>query len=218
MKTDNYEIKFSPSSACCKLTLTNHSLVKSIVHTHVIPGVVEQQQSTITFPARSVQLLSSAPSSKVHQVAKLIRHLSKQMAYLLEQESCTLLGFHPKDVLVVNDSFYVYVGSECVVPYHGVSGMATVTCPFTADDFFLSPEMKTLHQLPAQVHYKTCYFSLGCLVLDTILGNAKHDYATLSHGEILDLISHHPIKNTRIFWLLSRLFLEDAALRSILLI
>lgn len=221
MKTDNYELKIAPCSSsswsCCQLTLRNSSLAKSIVHKRMIPGIrTNDLDQSILFPARSVQTLSSKLT--VNKVAKLIRDISKQMAYLLEEESCSIMGFHPNDILVINDSIYVYVGSLWVVPYDRVSGMAIVTCPYTKDDIFLSPELKEVHELPAQVHYKTCYFSLGCLVLYAILGGLDQEYAKQSHDELLDLLVHHPIKGTRIFWLLSRCFIEDPTLRSILLL
>jgi hypothetical protein len=146
----------------------------------------------------------------VAQVVKLIRQLSKQLTYLIEEESCTIPVFHARNVVIINDNIFAYVGP--VTPFHTETGMTL-----------------SINQPPTQeVHYKTSYFSFGLLILSSILGTMDQnkdqdrekdqdkDFATLSATELLDKLAHHPIKNTRIFWLLSRCFIEDPVHRTLL--
>ena len=219
LKTDNYAVDLK-SDFQWELKLYNDFLCNSIIQTRLLKNSALVNKTNIVFQANQVNTLESviqrSPLS-VAQVAKMIRHISKQLSCLLEEESCTILGFHARDILVIDSNTYVYVGSAWVAPYNQVSGFASVTIPFTCDDFFLSPEMTSLTELPTPVHFKTCYYSLGCLILYAILGTIG-DYQQLSPGELLDKVTHHPIKGTRIFWLLSRCFIEEPAYRSILLL
>jgi serine/threonine protein kinase len=96
-----------------------------------------------------------------------------------------------------------------------------ISCPFAATDFFVSPELLKIKEIPTYIHYKTSYFSLACLLLLSITGDNEFYTEFLIHKEpqkMLEVLNNHPIKNTRIYWLLSRCLVEEAKNRSIILI
>lgn len=207
-----FEIRFAPSAY-------GHALVRSLVKARILPGAVTNEScSFVRFKAHSVKTLKTFQqerTSYVYHVAKLIRSVSKQLAYMLEHESCTVLGFHPDYVLVINDEVFVYAHTEWVTTYDRDTSMAMVSSPFTSDDFFVSPELQAVRELPARVHYKTCYFSFGCLLLSLILGEGHN---TCKEPNVDVLLARHPLKHTRIFWLLSRCLVHDPVERSIILL
>jgi serine/threonine protein kinase len=95
--------------------------------------------------------------------------------------------------------------------------MATISCPFNVTDFFASPELLKITELPSQVHYKTSYFSLGCLLLYALTGGDDFykDYFKDKPHEYLNQLH---FKNTKLYWLLSRCLVEEPEKRSILFI
>ena len=90
--------------------------------------------------------------------------------------------------------------------------------------YFFSPEMKRVIKLPAKVHYKTAYFSLGCLLLHALLGEEIFDVfyqeylldsEDLVIKKYLDLC---PIRETKLYWLICRCLVQEPEKRSILFI
>jgi hypothetical protein len=95
---------------------------------------------------------------------------------------------------------------------------------FNDYDFFVSPELK-VKVLTKKVHYKTAYFSLGCLLLYTLLGKeifdgiyqeyllAANNNSTAIFLKYMDL---SPYKETKLYWLICRCLVEEPEKRSIL--
>jgi hypothetical protein len=84
----------------------------------------------------------------------------------------------------------------------------------------LAPELLSLKEIPSFVNYKVSYFSLGYLILYTLLGHdGDSDNEDLPEK---DKISHRMntliIKNTKLYWLLERCLVEEPKNRSILFI
>jgi len=99
--------------------------------------------------------------------------------------------------------------------------MIQISCPFTANDFYVSPELLNINKLPSYVHYKTSYFSLACLIIYSLSSNDKFYKEYLNDKQpdrIIEILNNHPIKNTKMYWLLSRCLVEDPKNRSILFI
>jgi hypothetical protein len=42
--------------------------------------------------------------------------------------------------------------------------------PFDREDCFISPEIINMNQLPTEIHYKTIYYSLGCVAIFFLSG------------------------------------------------
>jgi hypothetical protein len=117
----------------------------------------------------------------------------------------------------------VFIGSELVanIDIDEDCEMATISYPFSTSDFFVSPELLKVKEIPSKIHYKTAYFSLGLLLIYVLLADDDFykDYLKHNHSEkILESLNSHPVKNTRIYWLLSRCLVEEAKNRSIILI
>lgn len=215
---------------------SNYSLIRSILKTHIIQGgSTDELYKTIKFKAESVKTLKEYEIERnkingkkgllVSDTARMIRSLVSQLDYLIRSESSTFLGYNREEIIVINDEKFAFLGSELIaniVP-GGSEGneMAMISCPFSKSNFLVSPELFLVNEIPYYIHYKTAYFSLGLLIINILLGNDEFygDYVNNQNIEkVLNTLNNHPVKNTRIYWLLSRCLVEDPIKRSIILL
>jgi serine/threonine protein kinase len=85
-----------------------------------------------------------------------------------------------------------------------------VSSPFTPTDFFLSPELMTIKEIPSYIHYKTSYYSLGNLILYLFTEDEKTDEK--------EILANIHIRGTKLYWLLERMLEKNPKSRSILLL
>lgn len=210
-----------------------YPIINSILKTNILKGgSSDETYKSIIFKADSVKTLQQYRQEKriqhgkngmlISDVAKLIRCLVMQLSYLIEEESMTILGYNPHDIIVINDEKFAFLGNELVanIDPEGIE-LAMISCPFLPTDFFCSPELLKIKEIPSFIHYKTSYFSLGLLIIYCLLEDDEfyHDYLSeINIQNLLDVLNNHPIKNTKIYWLLSRCLDEEPKKRSIILI
>jgi hypothetical protein len=233
IKSDNYDIyKLDNSIYKIKFHYTEYSLVSSLVRSRLIIGSsTDEHYNTITFKAETVKTLSQymhdyevtrgKKNILVSDAVKMISSLVRQLSYLIEKTSSTIIGYTPENIIVINDETFAFLGSELVANIDVDTEQAMISCPFSAKDFFFSPEIIKIKEIPSYIHYKTSYFSLACLIIYTILGDDEFyiEYLRFKQIEkIMEYLDKHPINETRIYWLLSRCLVEDPNNRSILLI
>jgi serine/threonine protein kinase len=233
VKAENYEIyKLGKSIYKITFSYTSYSLVSSLVRSRLIAGSsTDEYYKTITFKAETVKTLhqylheytvrTGKKALLVSHAVKVVCSLVKQLSYLLEKCSSTIIGYNIEDIIVINDQTFAFLGSDFVAKFDVATEMAMISCPFKSTDFFFSPEMFEITELPAYVHFKTAYYSLACLVINLLVGNDEYDSEyrkDKNSAKILEYLNHHPIKETKLYWLLSRCLIEDAKERSIILI
>ena len=212
---------------------SEYSLINSLIKTRIIQGgSTDERYKIITFNANTVKTLEDFRNEKnisqgkkklsVPDVAKMIHTLSIQLNYLLEYENRTIIGYNEEDIIVINDEKFVFLSSELVTDIDSEgTEMAIISCPFSSNEFFFSPEMLKITEIPSKIHYKTAYFSLGVLLVYMLLEDDDFykDYLKHKRSEkIIECLNSDPIKNTRIYWFLSRCLVEEAKNRSIILI
>lgn len=208
-----------------------YSLINSLIKTRIIQGgSTDESYKIVTFKANSVKSLEDynrlthgKKICLVSDLANMVRTLSIQLNYLISIESHTIIGYNPSHIIVINDDKFVFIGSELVANIDVEDNlMATISCPFSTSDFFVSPELLKIKEIPSKIHYKTAYFSLGILLIYMLLGDDEfyRDYLKEKYSEncLLESLNSHPVKNTRIYWLLSRCLVEEPKNRSIILI
>lgn len=80
--------------------------------------------------------------------------------------------------------------------------------------------MLHIKEIPSFVHYKTSYFSLACVIIYLLLGcddEFYKEYIKNSQSKIIiEYLQHHPIKESKLYWLLIRCLVEEPKNRSIL--
>ena len=207
------------------------ALIRSLTKTHIIQGTITDDYTTLRFKALSVKsfpqfieeqnkVRGSKPLS-INLAAKMISNLSAQLSHLITKESQTIIGYAPENIIVLNDNTFAFLDSELVAEIDPVGKeMATISCPFKVTDFFASPEILKITELPSYVHYKTSYFSLGCLLLYALLEEDFYNeyLKELNCEKIHEYLTGLHFKNTKLYWLLSRCLVEEPKKRSILFI
>jgi serine/threonine protein kinase len=149
----------------------------------------------------------------------MISNLSAQLSYLISKESQTIIGYSPENIIVLDGETFAFLDSELVAEIDPVGKeMATISCPFNVTDFFASPELLKITELPSYVHYKTSYFSLGCLLLYALTECKEDFYKEYFKDKSYECLTKLHFKNTKLYWLLSRCLVEEPEKRSILFI
>lgn len=216
------------------------SLIRSLVKTKLIQGATSTSDyKTIQFKATSVKSFAQfqsdlkaatgAPNLPISIAAHMTGCLTQQLKYLISTESRTILGYAAANVIVINDKKFAYLGSEFVSEIkpidpdqdNNLDNRTQICYPFSPTDFFISPELLKITELPSYVHYKTAYFSMACLIIYALLNNTDFYTEYLQHRQsdkIIAALHPHPINETKLYWLLSRCLLEDPERRTILLI
>ena len=220
------------STYIIEISAPNKALINSLVKTNIIQGAsVTDDYKEIRFKVQSVKTLKTFIEEQIkirgceylpiNIVALMIRSLVMQLSYLISKESCTILGYSPENIVVINDKKFAFLGSEYVTEIDD-NEITQISYPFFTNDFFVSPEMLNINKLPSYIHYKTAYFSLACLIISTLLSSNDEFYKDyLKHQnpeKIIEHLNSHPIKGTKLYWLLSRCLVKDSKNRSILLI
>jgi hypothetical protein len=234
IKKDNFIIWRDKNKSLFKIEFkyTAYSLINSLIKSRIIPGAyTDEKYRIIKFKAHSVktlkqyqhdyQLAHGRRNIAIPDAAKLISTLTKQLSYLIQKESSTIIGYNSEEMIVINDEKFAFLSSELVADIDPESQLAMISCPFSTNDFFVSPELFKIKELPAFIHYKTSYFSLACLALHLLLEDDEFYTEYTKHKQpekILQKLSSKPIKETKLYWLLSRCLVEEPSERSILLI
>jgi len=233
------------------------SLVRSLMKTNIIKGgTITDDYSCLRFKALSVVPLNrfrdqhkmerGSKILSINSAANMLSSLSTQLNYLITKEHKTIIGYAPENIIVINGETPAFLDSELVAEIDPEGKeMAIISCPFKVKDFFVSPELLRIKELPAYVHYKTSYFSLGCLLLFVLTegsgaltegsvaltegsgalteGSSEDDFykeylKEIDCNKIHEYLNQLHFKNTKFYWLLSRCLVEDPRKRSILFI
>lgn len=215
-----YTMEFNYPSASLLRSITRTRLIKS--------GTTTNDYQTFRFKALEIKTLQQYkgqhnPSKiPITFAAKMIASLGAQLNYLISSERKTIIGYAPENIIVI-DGTPAFLDSELIADLEPAgSEYATISCPFSVKDFFCSPELLRIKELPSKVHYKTAYFSLGCLILDALL-TSDYDFYNeylreMGGDKIQEYLDQLHFKGTKLYWLLSRCIIKDPERRSILFI
>ena len=206
----------------------SYSLMNSLLKTRLIQGgSTDEFNKTVTFKADSIktfnQYLNIRGKKKllIPEAAKSILQLGKQLEYLINMESKTIIGYNPNDIIVINDETFAFLNSELITDIDQETEQITITWPFSTKDFFVPPELLTMREIPSQIHFKSTYFSFACLIIYFLLGDDEFYTSYLNtkdSQEVLNGLNDHTIKGTKIYWFLSRCLTKSEKDRCLILI
>jgi hypothetical protein len=224
---DEYKIIYDTNKLIYRIEFQypNPILINSILKTKLILGAIrDEDYKIIKFKANSVislqQFQRENHNQKTNTTTLLINSLTKQLQYLIRQENHTIIGYSLENTIVINGQKFIFLGTELLKEIDEKEEIL-ISRPFTKNDFFITPELQKIKSLPSYIHYKTAYFSLGCLALCILMGNTEFydEYLENQNPSLLiNSLQSHPSQNTKIYWLLSRCLLEEPKQRSILFI
>jgi len=233
IKNDNFKIgqdEIDKKTFTIFFNSYSEAIIKSITRTKIILGATTTEKyNSLSFKATKVQPfcdfqndLKRETGTKMGQynsILKMTYNLATQLNYLILHHSKTFLGFSPENVIVIDKNKFVYLSSEYLLDIHNENIM--ITFPFSQNDFFMSPELLNIIDIPSFINYKVSYFSFGCLILYGLFGHdefLKKDDEKTSEENLKYIMNTISIKNTQLYWLLKRCLVEDAKNRVILFI
>lgn len=229
---DYTKIKNNKNIFTIEFQYPSYSLINSLLKTRLIQGgSTDEFYKTVTFKADSVTTLNDYMNNKnnkynkkhllVPEVAKAINDLTKQLEYLINSEFKTIIGYSPNDIIIINDETFALLNSEIITDIDQETEQITISWPFSSKDFFVSPELSQIKELPSQIHFRTTYFSFACLIIYCLLGDDefyKNYLNTSDYQCILNGLDNHPIKRTKIYWFLSRCLTQSVKDRCLFMI
>ena len=123
LNNENVKIKKENNIYELEFNTSNYELVNSLLKTRIIQGgSTDQTYKRIYFKADQIKTLKQYKRDKkmttgknvlsVSDIAKLIRCLAIQLNYLIQKENCTILGYNPEYILVINDNIFAYIGMK----------------------------------------------------------------------------------------------------------
>ena len=139
----------------------------------------------------------------------LLFNLEAQNQFLLENESCCIFSIQLKDILVIDDSTFIFTNPSYIKEVD-CNGILSFNSPFSRTEF-CSPEILALKQIPASVTRKTFYYSLGALLIYCITKCKSY----LVAGDV-DLECLKSIRKTKLYWTILRLVCLEPSKRSFL--
>jgi hypothetical protein len=211
--------------------INSELLIRSISNTKIILGMsISDNYDLVSFNASSVESFKQyqdySKDMSYSSSLKMVLDLSLQLNYLQKNYSTTFLGYNPDNLIVVDGNKFIYISNEHLIDIDDEEEI-TITFPFSQNDFFMSPELCNIKELPAKVHYKTAYFSLGTIIIIGQIGNIGNigniDFLSDEpdkpiYKKMIDILERLSIKGTKLYWLLKRCLDEEPKRRNIIFI
>jgi len=198
--------------------------INSITKTKILLGTtIYDNYTSLSFKATSVKTFkqyqeylktkNGNTNMSYNEILIMVHNLTSQLKHLIEYENMCFTGYNPENIIVFDNNKFVYVSSEHLLEIN--NDFITITYPFIKNDFFMSPEIQFIKELPFTISYKSSYYSLGCLLLYCLTSNFEFENNV---EEIEKIINHLSIKETKLLGLLKRCLTKDPDKRSIIFI
>jgi len=191
----------------------NEVFCRALADSKLCGGITITQTFTqASFYAKNVcslrELLSQRREKlQYFECVKLAQCIGQQLFYL-EKYAHTFSWFNQDSIIVVDESFFLCVGLEQLMPVDAL-GRIWFTTPFSNKQPHIAPEIKRLYILPSYVTYKAAYYSLGSLIT-FLLTDAEY-------GELYKNIIGF-IADTKLYWFLLRCIDDEPSARLLLFV
>jgi len=207
-------------------------IIKSLIKTKIINGAtVSSNYRTLKLKAVTIQTfkqfqeeqhkINGAKNLRIHVAARMLENLATQLKYVITIHSQSFMGYSPENIIVIDGNKFAYISQEYLSYIQEDNERILMSFPFSPIDFFVSPEQLIITELPAYIHYKTSYYSLGCLVIYSLSNNddfLKDENDKTIHEKFNDQLDSLSIVESKMYWLLKNCLLEDPLERKILFI
>lgn len=201
-------------------------LIKSFVKTKIITGAtITNNYTLVTFNAKTIKTLNQFEQDlwiknktkelPFSETLKMTYQLSNQLKYIIENYKQSFLGYNKENVIVIDDNNFLYLPTNNELYNIDSEDNIIITSPFNSKDFYLSPEMSSIKEIPSYVHYKCVYFSLGCLLIDCLRVQGEEQEQGQNTINLLDNLS---LKETKMYYFIKRTLSEDPKNRFLLYI
>ena len=173
------------------------NMILDLFSLYEVPTRVDKS-GKIHFSATSLQPLStflekSNEGMLNYDMTVTMAHQLKVFVDLIEKTQKTIPFFSLDDVLVLNKKTFIFVNFSKMVPL--VQDKIKILIPVEKNENldFLSPEIKSVKKLPDEITYKSCYFSLGLMLIYCIFKKKYEIDKNFNFKESLPLIYFTPL-------------------------
>ena len=219
--TNEFKIyKTNRNNYMIKLLESNEKLLNSITKTNFfLDTTTSTDNKTIIINAENIiSLIDFKKKNKKEKNTSNLSYedclhslysLTKQMEYLLKNESSCFYNYEPDKVIIINNYIYLYLSTSHLVEIK--KNNLKLISPFDIQSYYLSPEIKNIKTLPSEINYKAVYYSLGLLILN-LLNNIEDDIQINAKEKMMS------IEGTKLYYYLIRCMEEDVERRTLLFI
>jgi len=236
ISNDNFQItQLNHNTFSIQFYIYNEPIIQSIIKNNIIIGTtVDTNFQILNFKATSVKTLKEFKKElfikngknylPIALAAKLSTHLGSQLKYLINNYSMTIIGIDPKNIIVIDECKFIYLSSEYLTEINENNETCMVSFPIMFDNVLFAPELLNLKEIPSFVHYKSSYFSFGCLLLyalidDTIFNKFYNTYVKEKDlQQIENCLNSLSIRKTNFFYFIERCLVLEPKNRVMLFI
>ena len=192
----------------------NEIFCRALADSKLFGGITITQSFTqLSFYAKTCCSLRDLLSKRREKLqyfegVKMAQCIGQQLFYL-EKYAHTFSWFNIDNILVIDDSSFLCVGLEQLMPVDAF-GRIWFTTPFSLKQPHIAPEIQGLKTLPSYVTYKAAYYSLGSLIIFCL---AVDDEQSIKMTLRLEFIA-----DTKLYWFLLRSIDPVASARLLLFV
>jgi hypothetical protein len=201
-----------------KFTQNSESLINSIIKTkQIIATNINDDYTILSFRASSVKsfkkFMTKNKNITYENSLMIILSLTKQFQYLIISEHKCFYQYIIENIIVIDNFKFIYLSNEDLINLSN-SNKLFLSKPFNRNGF-ISPEIFNIKTIPAEVDFKTIYYSLGALII-YFLFNKNININKNIFEDLKEILQ--PIKGTKLFGLISRCLFEEIERRAIIYI
>jgi hypothetical protein len=192
----------------------NEVFCRALADSKLCGGITITQTFThISFYAKNCCSLRELLSQRREKLqyfegVKMAQCIGQQLFYL-EKYAHTFSWLNLDNILVIDDSSFIYIGIEQLMPVDAF-GRIWFTTPFSLKQAHIAPEIQRLKTLPSYVTYKAAYYSLGSLITFCL---AVDDEKSTKMQLRLEFIA-----DTKLYWFILRCIDPVASARLLLFV
>jgi hypothetical protein len=192
----------------------NEIFCRALADSKLFGGItITQSFAQTSFYAKNVcslQELLSKRREKLQYIegVKMAQCIGQQLFYL-EKYAHTFSWFNLDKILVIDESSFLCVGLEQLMPIDAF-GRMWFTTPFSLKLPHIAPEIQRLKTLPSYATYKAAYYSLGSLIIFCL---AVDDENSTKMPLRLEFIA-----DTKLYWFLLRSIDPEPSARLLLFV
>ena len=126
------------------------------------------------------------------KILMLINSLVKQLQYLLENESKCFYTFVEDNIIVIDDSKFLYLSNEHLKEVK--NNNIHIYNPISKNVGYFSPELQKVSSIPIIINYKTIFYSLGLFIVSNLCNNNNNTIQQQLSG----------VKGSKLYYFLER--------------
>ena len=240
LSNDHFQIiQQNQTTFSIEFPIYSETIIQSITKSRILLGTtITNDFHTLIFKASTVKTLpqfkqqlsiaNGKATLPIALAAKLAADLGSQLKYMITIFNMTIFGFSPENIIVIDDSKFIYLSSEYLTEINKRNSTIMLCFPIDFKTIFTAPELFQIKEIPSFIHFKVSYYSYGLLLLYALIEDKyfydnyvrgkenKKEKVPLRNEKIHEYLQSLSIKETKLFWFIERCLVLEPESRSIL--